>query len=68
MKISLFMSCDLFIIFIMIDFIISRIDTLAYFLEYDLLFLDDNMDDECENFLNSLKIHSSVSRCCLAFA
>ena len=42
------MSCDLFIIFIMIDFIISRIDTLAYFLEYDLLFLDDNMDDECE--------------------
>ena len=37
----------------------------AYFLEYALLFLDDNVDEECEKFSNS---KSSGSGYCLAFA
>ena len=35
-----------------------------YFLEYLLLFLDDNLDKEWELFSNS---KSSASGCCLAF-
>ena len=38
---------------------------LAYHLEYILLFLDDNVDEECQRFSNS---KSSTSRCCLVFA
>ena len=37
----------------------------AYFLEYVLLFLDDNVDEESESFSKS---KSLASRCCLAFA
>ena len=37
----------------------------AYFLEYVLLFLYDNVDEEREQFSNS---KSSASGCCLAFA
>ena len=37
----------------------------AYFSEYVLLFLNDNVDEECEQFSNS---KSSVSGCCLAFS
>ena len=36
-----------------------------YFLEYVLLFLDENVNEKCEQFSNS-KI--SVSGCCLVFA
>ena len=36
-----------------------------HFLEYILLFLDDNADEEYEQFSNS---ESSVSESCLAFA
>ena len=65
--------CDLLFIFIfiMINFInlkISRIQThlsLAYHLEYILLFLEDNIGEECQRFSNS---KSSTSRCCLVFA
>ena len=50
---GLFMSylCDLFFIFIFIFIMINRMnsDTPAFFFsEYVLLFLDDNVDDECE--------------------
>ena len=41
-----------------------KTDTLV-FLEYVLLFLDDNMDEGCEYFSNSKR---SASGCCLAFA
>ena len=44
--------CDLFLIFITIIRIISLIQThlffFAYFLEYILLILDGNVDEECE--------------------
>ena len=38
---------------------------LAYHLENILLFLDGNVDEECQRFSNS---KSSASRCCLVFA
>ena len=38
---------------------------LAYHLEYILLFLEDNIGEECQRFSNS---KSSTSRCCLVFA
>ena len=38
---------------------------IAETLEYLLLFLDDSVDEECEQFSNS---RSSASGCCLAFA
>ena len=44
--------CDLFLILIFIFIMISWIKALllfsAYFLEYVLLFLDENVDEECE--------------------
>ena len=55
-------------IFIMINRTVSWIQTHLFYcllLEYVLLFLDDDMDDECEEFSNS-KI--SASGCCLALA
>ena len=68
-------------IFIIINCIISWIQTFlfffrvclleyvfleyAYFLEYVLLLLDDNVDEECQYFSD---IKSSASGCCLAFA
>ena len=61
--------CDLFFIFIMINRIIlfenRRTCSFAYFLEYVLLILHDNVDEESEQFSNS---KSSASRCCLAIA
>ena len=65
--------CNLFFllifIFIIIDRIISWIQTqlvfFAYFLEHIVLFLENNADEECEKISNS---KSSASRCCLAFA
>ena len=38
---------------------------LIHFLEYLLLFLNDNVDEESEQYSNS---KSSTSGCCLAFA
>ena len=35
-----------------------------YFLEYLLLFLDDNVDEKCEQFSNK---ESSASGCCFIF-
>ena len=63
--------CDilftLIFIFNMINRIISWIQThlLFYFLEYVLLFFDNNVDKECEYFSNS---ESSAPGRCLAFA
>ena len=64
--------CDHFFffifIFIMINRIISKIQTHLFFclfLEYVLLFLDGNMNEECEYFSNS---KSSASGFCLEFA
>ena len=49
LDVGLFMSypCDLFFIFIFIftDILTS---SFSYFIEYVPLFLDDNMDEECE--------------------
>ena len=55
-------------IFIMINRIIPQIQThlfVCFFLEYTLLFLDDNVDEECELISNS---KSSASEYCLGFA
>ena len=74
LDLDLFMSClcDLFFIFIfifiMINRIIPQIQThlfVCFFLEYTLLFLDDNVDEECELISNS---KSSASEYCLGFA
>ena len=60
-----------FFTFIIINHIISLKQTnrhtcfFAHFLEYALLFLDDNVDEESKYFLNS---KSSASGCCLSFA
>ena len=54
LELGLFMSnlCDLFFIFIFIFIMINRMNTgtcsFAYFLEYVLSFLDDNVNEECE--------------------
>ena len=60
LDLCLFMSvlCDLFLIFIFIFILVHRIITwqtcsFAYFLEYVLLCLDNNVDEECEKFLIS---------------
>ena len=57
---------DLFFIFSLI-FIVIYQTYLPYvhFLEYLLLFLDDTMNEECQQFSNS---ENSASECCLAFA
>ena len=52
LELGLFMSdlCNLFFIFIIIFIMINRMNTdtcsFAYFLEYVLLFLDDNVNEE----------------------
>ena len=61
--IFIFYLCDL--CFILIFFFTDILLLLLIFLEYELLFLDDNMGEECEEFSNS---KSSASGCCLAFA
>ena len=69
LDLCLFISnlCDLFLIFIFIFIIVNRIISwiqthtfLCLFLEFFLLLLDENLDEECE--------WSSASRCCLAFS
>ena len=63
--------CDLFFIFILSLFVINHITSskqkylfFLLFLEYLLLFLDDNVDNENEQLSNS---KSSALACCLAF-
>ena len=73
--VGLFMSylCDLLFIFSLIFIFINHITSIKtdafvfflHFLEYLLLFLYDNVDEESKKFSNS---ESSVSGCCLAFA
>ena len=72
-SIGLFMSklCYLFFIFSLIFIVINQKTSLkqtylffVYFLEYLLLFLDHNVDEEWEYFSNS---KSSAPGCCLAF-
>ena len=41
----MFSLCDLFFIFIIT---LQNTSSFAYFLEYVLLLLDDNVDEECE--------------------
>ena len=74
LDLGLFVSylCNLFFIFSLIFISINNISPLkqtyllfVYFLEYLLLFLDDNMDEESKHFSNS---KSSPSGCCLTFA
>ena len=71
---GLFMSYlyHLYFIFRLIFFFINLIAPFKqthlffeHFLEYFLLFLDDNVDEEREEFSSS---ESSASGCCLAFA
>ena len=74
LDLGLFVSylCNLFFIFSLIVISINNISPLkqtyllfVYFLEYLLLFLDDNMDEESKHFSNS---KSSPAGCCLTFA
>ena len=74
LSLSLFMLylCDLCFIFSLIFMIINHITLLkqvylifVHFLEYLVLFLDDNINEESEKFSNSI---SSAPGCCLAFA
>ena len=69
-----FMSClcDLLFIFSLIFIVINHITSLrqthllfVHFLEYLLLSLDYNIDEESEKYSNK---ESSASGCCLAFA
>ena len=71
---GLFLShlCDLFFIFSLIFIVINHMTSLRQmhlsfvnFLEYLLLFLDDNVYEESEKFSNK---ESSASGCCLVFA
>ena len=64
--------CESIFIFLFIFIMINCIShecrhacCLAYFLEYVLLLLDDNVDEECKQFLH---VKSLASGCCLAFA
>ena len=62
--------CDLFVIFIFILIMINRMNTdilvlLLMFLEYVLIFLDDNVNEECEIYSSS---KSSASGGSIAFA
>ena len=59
--------CDLLLFFIFIFIIVNHILSLkqTHFLEYALLFLNDNEDEESEWSSNS---KSSASGCCLAFS
>ena len=63
--------CDLFFIFRLNFNAVNHITSLkhailfVHFLEYLLLFLDNKVDEESEQFSNC---KNSVSGCCLAFA